>query len=179
MPKFKWAQFLLGSVYRLPCFSLKCFGFCFEIWYKSSCAGFGWGRVSFFSLVGSSYVLYLCWKGEGMRVHRELDRWPQLTKGMSQTIWHLLSIYSWGRRRKWRCLEWWHLSSRVTIGCHRALGMAEHLPARGEHWKNSLLCFALLMCTVLALPFKLTLAQPTWFFHLDSSIISPAPLVGG
>jgi len=51
------------------------------------------------------------------------ESWPQLTKGISHAIQHHAQhTQLGGRRRKGGGhLEWWHLSSQVTIVCEGAL----------------------------------------------------------
>ena len=50
------------------------------------------------------------------------DSWPQLIKGVSHTIQHVVSpsFYYWTSQRE-GCLQGWCLSSKVTFTCVRAL----------------------------------------------------------
>ena len=73
-------------------------------------------------------------------------------------------------------LEWWLLSSQVTVMSNGALlswrRLGTCLPMRSCEWTP---CFALLACVTLALHIKLSLSQSTSFLIFTLLILSPIP----
>ena len=108
------------------------------------------------------------------------DSWPQLTKGIFHTIWHHAQHIKLGKEEgRGGHLEWWRLSSQVTVMCDGALlsrrWLNTCLPMGSGEW---IPCFALLACAAFALPIKLSLSQPTSFLTCTLPILSPIPLRG-
>ena len=105
------------------------------------------------------------------------DSWPQLTKGIFQTMWrhaqHIKLGEEEGRGGTFRVMVfvfpsnryvWWSLASWRWLNTCLPMGSSEWIPY-----------FALLACTAFALPIKLFLSQPTSFLTFTLLILSPIP----
>ena len=116
---------------------------------------------------------------EAGRGHSQ-DSWPQLTKGIFQTIGcHAQHIKLGAEVGRGGCSEWWRLPSQVTVRRDGALlswrWLNTCLPMGSGEW---IPCFASLVCVTFAVPIKLSLSQPTSFLIFTLPIFSPIPLGG-
>ena len=157
-----------GFVLRTVLITQGCFCYCWAVLTQSQ------------GLFCSSHHPTSEWAGGAQGVGRghSRDSWPQLTKGISHTIWRHAQHIKLGEEEGRRAhLERWRLSSQVTVTRDGAL--------LSWRWLNSCLtmgsgewipCFALLVCAAFALPVKLSLSQPTNFLTFTLLILSPIPL---
>ena len=99
---------------------------------------------------------------------------PNWSKAYSTASDVILSNKIWGKERTFRVLVFVFPSKHYAWWSPAFLEMAEHLPANGKYWINSLFYFA---CTriAVALLIKLSLSQATSFLTFTLLILSPIP----
>lgn len=109
------------------------------------------------------------------------DRWPHLTKGILQTMWHCVSIWSVGKEEviMGRCLELMVFvsPSQLCVLWPCSPGDGWNLPAHGKQWINSFFCFAC-VCSF-CFPNETVFSSTHQFFAFYPYDSLPSPTGGG